>query len=386
LGDSFPSISPDGRSLAFARLEEGYLARLYLLPLTQDLRPAGEPVRVTDRHYPMISGIAWTANGREVVYGAGSVGASKLWRVSVSGGQAPTRLPYATPDAAFPAIAARTSRLAYTWNLVNWYLWRLDTRTGERRMLIGSTYDSRIPQYSPDGRKIAFQSNRSGSIEVWTCDADGSNCLQLTSFGGPQCGTPRWSPDGRSIALDSRVEGRSEVYVIAADGGTPRRVSSATRGHNTRPSWSPDGRWIYFTSDRSGRQEIWKMPTGGGQAVRVTRSGGASPLSPPDGKYIYYVKEPGPAGLFRMPVEGGEEEQVLARVGGWWHFGVATTDVYFAADGRLQFLDAATGKVSTLTVVDNITGGLCVSPDGHYVVWAQRDRNTTDLMLVENFR
>ena len=77
----------------------------------------------------------------------------------------------------------------------------------------------------------------------------------------------------------------------------------------------------------------------------------------------------------------------LAHVSDWANFGVAATGVYFSADrSRLQFLDAATGKVSTLTVVDNIAEGLCVSPDGHYVVWAQRDRNTTDLMLVENFR
>ena len=78
---------------------------------------------------------------------------------------------------------------------------------------------------------------------------------------------------------------------------------------------------------------------------------------------------------------------MLAQATYWSNFGVAATGVYFSADrSRLQFLDAATGKVSTLTVVDNIAEGLCVSPDGHYVVWAQRDRNTTDLMLVENFR
>src|ERR1019366_5800177 len=105
-------------------------------------------------------------------------------------------------------------------------LWRLDARTGERKMLIGSSMDSQeIPQYSPDGRKIAFQSNRSGNMEVWTCDADGSNCQQITSFDGPVCGTPRWSPDGRWLALDSRAEGQSEIYVVAADGGKPRRIT-----------------------------------------------------------------------------------------------------------------------------------------------------------------
>ena len=121
--------------------------------------------------------------------------------------------------------------------IYNTNLWRLDTRTGEREMLIGSTYDNRIPQYSPDGRKIAFQSNRSGNVEVWTCQADGSNCQQLTSFGGPQCGTPRWSPDGRWLALDSRSEGQPEIYVIAADGGTPRRMTNHP-ADDIMPSWS----------------------------------------------------------------------------------------------------------------------------------------------------
>jgi Tol biopolymer transport system component len=275
----------------------------------------------------------------------------------------------------------------YTWGLLNVNLWRLDTRTGERRMLIGSTYDSGIPQYSPDGRKIAFQSNRSGNHEVWTCEADGSNCLQLTSFGGPQCGTPRWSPDGRWLALDSRVEGQSEIYVIAADGGTPRRVTNGTGFRNAIPTWSADGRWLYFTSNRTGRLEIWKIPVDGGQMVQVTRAGGRAPLISPDGRFIYYVKQPGQPGVFRMPVEGGEEQQVLAQATYWSNFGVAATGVYFSPDrSRLQFLDAATGKVSTLTVLDNIAEGLCVSPDGRYVVWAQQDRNTTDLMLVEHFR
>ena len=382
LGDTFPSISPDGRTLAFAR-GGGVGVGLQLMPLTEDLRPAGEPVKVSDRQYTSLAGVSWSADGREIIYAAGAFHMQSLWRVSASGKELPRRLPFATPDAFLPAIAPRASRLAYAWRLEEVNLWRLDLRSGERGTLIGSTYDSRHPQYSPDGRKIAFQSNRSGDLEIWTCDADGSRCVQLTTFGGPPCGTPRWSPDSRWIALDAVLRGRPDVFVIPSDGGTPQQ---ATIEDGFVPSWSPDGRWLYFTSDRSGRLEIWKMPPGGGQPAQVTHTGGFAALSSPEGRYIYYTKQPGPPGLFRMPAEGGEEELVVPRAPvNWNSFGVTAKGVYFVTDRSLKFLDAVTGKIRTLAAVP-MTWGLTVSPDDHYLVWAQTDRNTTDLMLVENFR
>ena len=198
------------------------------MPLTEDLRPAGEPAKVTDRRYPSLTGIQWSADGRDIIYAAGAFHMQSLWCVSATGKEPPKRLPFAIPDAFLPAIAPRASRLAYAWRLQDVNLWRLDLRTGARGPFIGSTYDSRHPQYSPDGRRIAFQSNRSGNMEIWTCEADGSSCLQLTSFGGPSCGTPRWSPDSRWIALDAVVRGRLDVYVIPADGGTRVRLAPET--------------------------------------------------------------------------------------------------------------------------------------------------------------
>jgi Tol biopolymer transport system component len=159
------------------------------------------------------------------------------------------------------------------------------------------------------------------------------------------------------------------------------------------PSWSRDGRWIYFTSDRSGSYEVWKVPKEGGQAVRVTRSGGYAAFESPDGRYIYYTKwvpAPQPQSLFRMPVEGGEETQIHAQVFDWASYAVTSKGIYFTPDAKeIQRLDLATGKVSTLTVLEKAmtgAGALCVSPDDTYLVWQQLDRTALDLMVVENFR
>jgi Tol biopolymer transport system component len=393
LGDYSPSISPDGSALAFFRQVKSYVFEVYVQRLTRDLRPKGEPAKVTDKHYPFVSGIAWTADGREIVYSAGGIGVQSLWRVPASGGRAPERVPYAFPAAIQPAISRSPPRLVYTWNLYTINIWRLDRLTGERKMLIGSTYEQERQRYSPDGRKIAFESNRSGNREVWTCGADGSNCQQITHFDGPICGTPRWSPDSRWLALDSRMEGQSEIYVVSADGGKPRRITYHTRG-DLIPSWSHDGLWIYFASDRSGQFQIWKAPKDGGEPVQVTRSGGYVAFESPDGKFIYYNKFSEP-GLYRMPAQGGEETRILqtlspAGVGGAWsNFEVTSKGVYFLPDRKtIQFLDTATGKIGTVAVLDKPMPylGIGVSPDDACLVYAQLGRGSVNLMLVEGFR
>ncbi|MGC9973282.1 MAG: protein kinase [Bryobacteraceae bacterium] len=385
LGDTSAAFSPDGRMLAFSRGEKDNIARPYALSLSHDLRPEGEPRRLTDRFYGALVGIAWLPDGREIVFAGGAWGAFPLWRLAVSGRSDPVRLPYAAEDALYPVIVGR--RLVYSWSRGETNLWRLDTRTGKRTMLIGSgsARAHSTPQYSPDGRRIAFESNRSGSQEIWRCDADGSNCLPLTSYGGPQLGTSRWSPDGQSIAFDCRVTGQSAVYVVAADGGTPRLLAD----DGFVPSWSRDGRWIYFSSSRSGRLEVWKMPAAGGPAAQVTRNGGMAALESADSKYLYYDKNPysRAESLYRMPVEGGQEVEVVPRLNYFNCFGVTAKGVYFMPDSRtIRFLDPGSGRVSTLATLEKDGGGFCVSPDDRFVVWSQQDRVSSEVMLVDNFR
>ena len=174
-------------------------------------------------------------------------------------------------------------------------------------------------QYSPDGKRIAFESERSGPYGIWVSDADGSNTEELFSRSGRVCGNPTWSPDGQRIAFNSNLEGNFDIYIIRASGGKPTRLTTNS-ADDVIPSWSRDGNWIYFASNRTGRLEVWKVPTGGGKEIQVTRNGGETALESPDGKSIYYTKgghsKSGPSGLWKMPLSGGEESQVLPSVVG----------------------------------------------------------------------
>jgi Tol biopolymer transport system component len=378
--------------MAFWRQVSDSVFELRVQPVTEDLRPLGESKLVAGR-VPGLpdGGAAWTSDGRELVYSAGYP--EFLWRVPVSGLQTPRRLSY--PAAAYEVhIARNLPRLVYPWGVRNTNLWRLDLHTGVRKPIINSVssvWGRNIdPQYSPDGHKIAFDSDRTGDREVWTCDEDGANCQQLTKFGGAIGGNPRWSPDSRWIALHSRASGNPEIYVIAADGGSPRRLTNNPH-NNVMPSWSRDGRWIYFASDRSGQYEVWKVPKDGGEAVQVTRAGGYVTFESPDGKYLYYSKfnpQGGPTPLFRMPSSGGEVVQVLPGVES---FCVTSKGVYFVSPEpgpkTIEFLNTASGGVSTLASPGkSLEAGLAVSPDDAYVVWSQLDRETVNLMLVDGFR
>ena len=116
--------------------------------------------------------------------------------------------------------------------------------------LIASTKAEFSQQYSPDGKRIAFESDRGGNLEIWVCESDGGNCSELTWIGAAYTGVPSWSPDGRQIAFYSRVGETSQIFVIAADGGPLQRLTS-DRWNNTYPRWSGDGQWIYFALNRS---------------------------------------------------------------------------------------------------------------------------------------
>ena len=152
--------------------------------------------------------------------------------MSISGGE-PEPLAGIGQDAYSPAVSPRGNLLAYTQRLANVNIWRAKgprstAQAGSPVELISSPRQQADEQFSPDGKRIAFASDRSGSFEIWVCNSDGSSPVQLTSVGNAFAGTPHWSPDGRWIAFDSRAGGKAGIFVASAEGGEPRRVTDGS--------------------------------------------------------------------------------------------------------------------------------------------------------------
>jgi Tol biopolymer transport system component/predicted Ser/Thr protein kinase len=397
IGDTDPAFSPDGRTLAFIRTAAFASGDVHLLSLSDGLEAVGEVKRLTfDNLWG--SRPAWTLNGREIIYPSGPAERT-LWRIAVSGpGKAQQLLASFGEDDDHPALSRQGQRLAYTRQFSDSNIWRVQLAGLEGKVsppvrLIGSTQLEFMPMFSPDGKRIAFSSRRTGHDEIWVGDSDGSHAVKLTSFNGPLTGAPCWSPDGQRLAFASVAEGQFKVFVISASGGKPRRLTADPAGENPS-SWSRDGRWIYFGSNRVGKDyQIWKMPTQGGTPVQVTRKGGFIALESPDGKVLYYVKSDGPTSLWKVPVEGGEENQVLASLSHGANFAVVDEGIYFiptpdpTAGYSIQFFSFATRKITLITKIGRpVELGLSVSPDRKWILYSQIDQQSSDLMLVENFR
>jgi TolB protein len=131
------------------------------------------------------------------------------------------------------------------------------------------------PRWNPKtGREIAFISDRGGAPRIYVMGSDGSDEHALLSMGG-HMDSPSWSPDGRFLAFAWDGDGTFNIYV--ADVATQQTLKLTREGRNENPAWSPDSRHIAFQSNRSGRWEIWAMHVDGSEPRQLTRGGGRAP-------------------------------------------------------------------------------------------------------------
>jgi eukaryotic-like serine/threonine-protein kinase len=388
--DKNPLFSEDGRLLLFTRCRAFYHCGLYLLDLAAGYRPSGAP-RLLRQERGLIEGSTWTADSGEVVYALSEDVDYNfhLMRIPAHAGAQPQRLPLTSEQIGWPTIAPHRDRLVYVQLLVDVDIWQVQPGKPPRSFASSRRMEF-SPQYSPDGRRVAFASNRSGLTQIWTSDQDVGNPAQLTHFDSGHSGTPRWSPDGHWIVFDHQENEWWRIYVMASDGGQVRRVAQ-DEGDENLPSWSSDGEWIYSTANRSGRYEIWKRPARGGKALQVTQNGGWVAFESHDGKSLYFNKS-GNSGLWVLPLRGGEEKQLLKSA--WFaNFAVVDDGIYYMpapepnSNSSVRFLSFATGRDKEIApIISAPHQGLAVSPDRKTILYATNVRSGSSIMVVDNFR
>jgi eukaryotic-like serine/threonine-protein kinase len=236
-------------------------------------------------------------------------------------------------------------------------IWVLDVARGIRTRLTFGPVSNTFPVWSPDGKWIAYTSDRNGRSNLLRKPSDGSGAEELL-FSDEQVDVASdWSRDGKYLIYSRGLSvGDAGIWALPLEG---EHKPSKILPRGIDPRLSPDGRWLAYTSDESGAPEVYVVPFRGGQGKwQVSANGGQEPEWSKDGKDLYYFDSS--YNLFAVPVKD---------TGGTLQFGVGQTlvatwtapNIFYdvAPDGKKILLDRVSQQVSqSVTVVTNFTAGL----------------------------
>lgn len=266
---SWPSLSPDGKHIAFFHSEAALEGDIWTIPAG-----GGEARRLTFDTVAA-SNPAWSVDGSHIIYASMRSGTRTLWRVAVDGGE-PEPVTSGVGEDSEPVISRDGQRMLYTNTRSIWRLMSRDTESGRHETLYESRYPIRLPDASPDGEAVAFFSDRVRGTHLFVVRHDGTELRQLTFGAGKKNTLPYWSADGRSIYY---FEGRPALSLqkVPSAGGASSHVIADFH-------WSTGRTWA---AERPGGEELafvdWSLPdySDNRTIIRSLATGAETTLSRP---------------------------------------------------------------------------------------------------------
>jgi eukaryotic-like serine/threonine-protein kinase len=314
-----PRWSPDGKRLVFQNIERTKFDIRVVDLASQQLS------WITNDHVQDICPV-WSPSGSFLYFSSYRSGGLNIWRVSVGADGSPSgalqQLTSGAGQDVEAAISRDGRRLAFTILKQNADLWRLPVApesgrvTGPPEKLITSSREDSRGSWSADGQSLAFNTDRSGEMNIWI-RGPGQEPPKAVTRGSGGDYQPRFSPDGRQIAFFSSRAGNPSVWTADIESGRLRRLTTGS-SIDVNPAFSPDGSGIAFMSDRSGRLEVWWMKADGSSPRQLTEVGvmGHFLVWTPDGGAILFRCPSGKPRTLQVGLTGGEPQELAEVIGG----------------------------------------------------------------------
>ena len=312
-----PRWSPDGRHIVFQNLE-GTKSDIRVVSVES------KSMRWVTNDYTTDLHPVWSADGEWIVFSSYRSGGINVWRIPVDAHGIPIgalEQVTAGPGHDVDVDTSAAGRVVFATLKQNADIWRLPVDphtgavTGKPQPVVATTRENSRGAWSPDGKTIAFSSDRGGEMNIWMFE--NGKTRQLTRGAGGDF-QPNWTPDGKSVVFFSTRAGTLDIWRVDGVVGEPQRLTRG-EGVNINPFVSPDGRRVAFMSDRDGRQEVWVIDGDGLNPAQLTTVGVVSHFLrwSPDGERIIFRCPTGSkARTMFVPVGGGDPEPTAEVMGG----------------------------------------------------------------------
>jgi Tol biopolymer transport system component len=384
--------SPDGNTIAspLRNFPENYTTVAGISVET------GEVKRITQQRWFDVKQVTWLADGGGILTTAQQDANSgyKIWEISYPSGEA-QKVTNDLSTYLSVSLTADNNAMATVQAERTSHLWVAPINDSSRGVQITNdrNFHSRV-SWTPDGRLI-YNSDATGTLDLYLADADGRNAKQLTANAGWN-GDVSLTSDGRAIIFMSDRLGPPHIWRMNIDGSDQKQLT--TEAYNVRPELSPDGQWIVYATSLKQGWYVWKMPAGGGQPVQLSEKLADYPTFSPDGKYVacyYWEENNSPTRIAILSVNGGPPIKVLMPtlpVG-------RETNLKWTADGKSIVYGVTLNGVANLWAqpisgenpkqITNFTSDRIIwfdiSRDGKQLALS-RGMTTNDVVLIKDFR
>jgi len=319
--ESHPRFSPEGSRIAFIRHHptDNRLG-IHLV----DLASGEERQVVAETSH--ISNLDWSPNGEEILFISNRSGEPRLWRVStLRGARLPAPAPVTKIDAPLLSFSlSDEGELAYVClpgnnleidliPLPEGALKSFLNRHQSRDYVpcsISSSNSTYAPTFSPDGRQIAFISNRSGAAEIWSANSDCTNHRQLTFRNLSGIAGLNWSGDGLRIAFNQEINGQSDLFYLDLASGRIDQLTDSV-DDELSPAWSPDSGSLYYIWQRSPKEsasgQIRRLNLSANETDILVTDGGGRFAASSNQEQLYFTRQ---EQIWRKNLKTGEEQRL----------------------------------------------------------------------------